>query len=134
MNLRVNKSGLTLVEVLISILILSILLAGGLSFYFNSSEFMGLAMHKKMALELANEKMEECKRVITLTALDAMDNNPNPGPETINVGGLSATRTVDVSDPGNGEVGYRLVNVNVIWTEAGKSSSKNVQMVTYIHK
>lgn len=134
MSIKKNKKGFTLVETLISILILAILLAGGMSFYFNSSDFMALAMHKKMALELATEKMEECKRVTTLSALDALDNNPTPGPESISVGGLSATRTTDVSDPGNGESGYRLVEVNVVWTEAGKNTSRNVDLITYIHK
>ena len=95
---------------------------------------MGLAMHKKMALELANEKMEECKRVTSLAALDALDNNPTPGPENINVGGLSATRTIDVSTPPNGATDYRLVNVNVTWTEAGKNSPKVIKLTTYINK
>ena len=153
-----NKKAFTLIECLISILILAILLAGGMSFYFNSNSFMSLAMHKKIALELATEKMEDCKRVDCLTSatcansLESKDNWPGPG-ESISVGGLNATRWVDVCDPAdpnaklfsnpsfpcfnNAETGYKVAGIIVRWTEAGKdpnTSFKDVDLVTYIQK
>ena len=48
-----DTRGLSLIECVIAILILSVSLAGGLSLYFNATSIMSLAMHKKMAVEIA---------------------------------------------------------------------------------
>ena len=56
-----DTRGLSLIERVIAILILSVSLAGGLSLYFNATSIMSLAMHKKMAVEIAVQEMEKIK-------------------------------------------------------------------------
>ena len=53
--------GLTLIECVISILILSVTLAGSLNLYFNATSIMSVAMHKKVALEIAIQELEKVK-------------------------------------------------------------------------
>src|SRR3989338_2830138 len=56
-----DAKGLTLIECVISILILCVMIAGGLVLYTNASAIMSKAMQKKMALEMAIQEMEEIK-------------------------------------------------------------------------
>lgn len=135
-NLNIkNSQGLTLVEVLISLLLLSIVLTGGLAFYFNSSEVMGLVTHKKFAAELASSILEGLKKdgyaslpaagPGTPTALTATDD-----PEGI-IRNLSATKTVSVTDIGF-PVQYKEVGVRIRWTEAGETNPREARHVTYM--
>jgi prepilin-type N-terminal cleavage/methylation domain-containing protein len=56
-----GTKGLTLIECVISILILSVMLIGGLMLYNNANAIMSLAMQKKMALEMGIQEMEAIK-------------------------------------------------------------------------
>ena len=56
-----TDKGFTLVESLISILLLAIVLVGGMGFYFYSTDVMTIAMQKKMAMEMAMQAMEQMK-------------------------------------------------------------------------
>ncbi len=135
MKLKINNRGFTLAEVLISLLILVIILAGGMKFYFYASEVIGLVTHKKLATEIANSTLEDLKR-------SGYSNLPAPGPGTPTaltntddpVGilkDLSATKTVTVTDVGN-PIDYKQVDVAVAWTESGKNTSRETKLTTYI--
>lgn len=136
MKFKKNISGFTLVETLISILILAIVLAGGLSLYFNSSAISALMTHKKFATELTSKIMEELKKngyaSLPLpgpgipTALTTADD-----PSHIILDLTPATKTVTVTDIGS-PVEYKQVDVIVNWTEAGKSTPRSAQATTYI--
>ena len=54
-----NQRGSTLIEILVSMIIMAITLLGGLALYFNASEIQKMAIHKKMATEVASTKMEK---------------------------------------------------------------------------
>ena len=125
------SDGFTLIESLISMGLLFIVLTAGMSFYFNSNEFLVMAMHKKIATELVNSELEELRgtaysQIITKTELP------------VTVGGFDFTPTitavlVDGDDPPDGINDYKEVTVKVAWTEAGGfSPSKDITMVTYI--
>ena len=130
-----NNQGFTLIETLISILLLSIILFAGMAFYFNGDEFMTKAMHRKMAQEMANSKMEDLKRA-------GYANLPASGTSvvdaTVKVGGLSATRTTTVTnkdDPSGGNpIDYKEVKVRVDWNEAGKvtASPQSFSITTFM--
>ena len=49
-SLKYNKKGLTLIECLISIVVLGIMVTGGLALFHSAEKIMGMSMHKKMAL------------------------------------------------------------------------------------
>ena len=128
-----NNKGFGLIETLISILLLSIVLTGGMAFYFNGNEFMGLAKHKKMALEIANSKLEDLKNF-------GYGSLPPAGTlvvTNIAVGGLSAVQTTTVTnqdDPvGGNPVDYKEVRVRVDWTEAGKiTAPQQIDLTTFM--
>src|SRR3989338_7782830 len=90
-----NNRGFGLIETLISILLLSIVLVGGMSFYFNGDEFMALTTHKNIAAEIASSHIESLRRngysALPVSGTPVVDS-------TIKVGGLSATQTTTVTD------------------------------------
>ena len=144
-----NHNGFTLVEVLISILLLTIVLVGGMGFCFNSQEEMTLVVHKKIAAEMANSKMEEFKRKkysdlpgpAASPGVVVENNNTQLG-SPINKGGYISANTADalgtkvtvtdVDDPVGGAIDYKEVKVEVKWKEAGKKSEQNIVLVTYL--
>lgn len=131
--MKTNR-GFTLIESLISLLLLSIILAGGLSFYFNSDEIMSLAMHKKIAMEMANQSMEKIKK----------DGYANLLPPTIGfVSGPfgSAMTFGDFTAQTQQRVTHvegispninKMIEVKVSWTEAGKQTSREILLATYM--
>ena len=118
--METNK-GFTIIESLISILLLAIVLAGGVSFYHNSDALMSMAMHKKMATEMANSQMEYLK----IVPYDNLTNSTT----IINVGSLSGGQTVVVTPI---DANYKSANVLVNWVETDKNTTQVMNLVTYI--
>ena len=122
-----RKKGLTLIEVIISILLFSVVLLGAMAFYFYSDSSFRFAEHKKMALELADARMEQLKAQeyddLTIGAWDR---------EPIIIGQLPCESPdglyIDVSDVG----GYKLVRVQVVWTDPSRAGTQNITLDTYI--
>jgi len=116
MRILSTKRGFTLIESLISLILLSIVLTGGMQFYFNSQKLVSLASHKRLALHIANARLEEMRK----NGYGALP-NPAPGPgvvttTTITVGGLTASRVetvVDVDANGDSVTDYKSVDVEV---------------------
>ena len=54
-----EQKGTTLIEVLVSMIIVAITAMGGIALYFNSAELKSMSVHKKMAIEIASSQMEE---------------------------------------------------------------------------
>ena len=134
-KIKNSKTGFTLAEVLISILLLAIVMSGGLQFYFSSAKITGLLTHKKFATELANSLLEDLKK-------DGYSNLPAVGPGTataltsaedpLNIlKDLSGTKTITVTNIGS-PVQYKQVDVIVAWTEAGESTPRTNTLVTLI--
>src|SRR5262245_50589486 len=117
--MMMNNRGFGLIESLVSLLLLSIVMVAGMAFYTHCDEQLGMAMHKKMATEIANCKMEDLKR----NGYGSLPAVGTPVVETITVGQLAATRTTTVTDkddPAGGTTpDYKEVKVRVNWTEAG---------------
>jgi prepilin-type N-terminal cleavage/methylation domain-containing protein len=139
-----NKKGFGLIEAMISLVILSIVLVGGMSLYFNGDEMMDLAMHKKVAQEIANAKLEEFRvSALTQAGYDGLASSTTnvtlgsfPAVQTITVAAHPVYKVYPNLNPyppvGTSPVCKR-VTVKVAWTEAGKIKAlQQVELVTLI--
>ncbi len=126
-----SNNGFTLIENVISMMLLTIVLTAGMSLYHNANQFSKLVIHKKMTTELVNSKIETLKK-------DGYNNLPSPGnPEVLNIqiGGLAAAQTttvINIDEPVDGTTDYKMVNVEVAWTEAGKNTTRIIESTTFI--
>ena len=142
MNLK-RSDGFTLIECLISIILLVIVLAGGMKFYFNASDIMTMAMHKKIAMEMATQAMEQMKDS-GYTCLSY----PTPGgcpttaplgtwetatPVTFNNGNFSFTaqkqRRITNVEGASPNINKK-VEVQFSWSESGKSTPNVINLAT----
>jgi prepilin-type N-terminal cleavage/methylation domain-containing protein len=123
-----NQRGMTLVENLVSMMLLTIVLTTGMSFFFGANKMTTLVVHKKMATELVNTKMEDLRRVAYSSVITA-------AAENVSVGALTGQRTVvvtDVDDPVGAGTDYKEVRVGVSWVEAENNTTRATEAVTYI--
>ena len=125
-----NKNGFTLIEALISVIILSVTLAAGIQLLFNASKITGLVTHKKIAMELINTELE----LLRVALYSNIINNTT----SIAVGGLSGqtiTTVVDVDANGNPNppFAFKQVDIQVLWGEAGENpTTRSYDITTYI--
>src|SRR3989338_7323306 len=122
--------GFTLIESLISILLLVVVLTAGLSFFFNGDEFLTLASHKRMATEIANSTMEDLKAGLSVPSasdvvIGSLQANVSDG-----LGMTVTTQNVDVDNPIDGTDDCKQHTVVVEWREAGKTDKRKVELVT----
>jgi len=117
-----RNQGTTLVEVLVSLVMVAITTLGGIALYFSSTELQAIALHKKMAIELANSQMEECRR----PGCDA-------GSSDIAIGGLDITNGMTIEDRSSAWTGYDTKVVKVGWNESDPASRDfNVSFTTLV--
>ncbi len=129
-----NNKGSSLVEILVSILILALVLVGGIALYFRAHELMTMAVHKRMATHMASTKLEEIKM------LDYADLRLKDGTEEeaeSKVGQFTAKskinyKLIDVDENSIPIPEYAQVRVNVFWTEVGKNSQSEITFVSNI--
>src|SRR3990167_1130861 len=119
-NSPANK-GFTIAEALIAIILFTITLSGGLAIYVNADRIVTLATHKRLAIELANSKMEDLRE----KDYDEVVSLPQ---ETVNIGDLSGFRevTADVFSD------YKEVTSTVPWPEASEAEPREVEIKTII--
>ena len=144
MKVTLNK-GLTLAEALISLLFLSIVLVGGIGFYFNSSDVMTMKMHKKMAMATAIQGMEQMRDSgYSCLSYPAPEGCPPTSPTgtwepatsvTFSNGSFSFTtqkqrRVTDVE--GISPNINKRVEIQVSWTEPGKLTPGVINLATYM--
>jgi prepilin-type N-terminal cleavage/methylation domain-containing protein len=140
MKIKNNNSGFTLIECLISIVLLSIVLAGGIRFYFNSSGIIGLVSHTKLATEIANSKLEDLKRAGYASlpsagpgVTTALTTTEDPARVLIDLGGSKTVTVTDKADPvGVPDPDYKQVDVKISWTEADTNTLRETQFTTYM--
>ncbi len=74
-KVRLNNKGLSLVEVVMSALIVAVLMAGLYSVYVSAKNMTALALHKAVALHWAASRIEAQKTGMTDPYTDPSDNN-----------------------------------------------------------
>jgi len=129
-----NKRSFTIIECVISLLILTILLTGGIAFYFYSHEGLRWSTNKRIALEIANSKLEEIKNDASYLV-----NHP-PGADNlcekitnIPVGNFtSVSNTLEVYAYNIPAVSYKQLEVRVTWPQPGKTGQDTISLTTYI--
>ncbi len=128
-----KKKGLTLIECLISLILLAVLLVAGIAFYFYAQETFRWSVHKRIAIEMASAEMESIKNMEYTTL-------PNPpsrskwfqesGP--VNIVTLNDGQR-DVYVTGDGATGYKEAQVEVSWQDPARGNSQqSVSLDTYI--
>lgn len=123
--------GFTIVETLIAMVIFTIVLTGGIALYYNTSKVSMLAVHKKMATEIINAKMEEIK-------LSPDDFYSATGPFNITtpskLGELALAWQGTVTDDGTfcPATGYQRVNLVLSWQETFQSFPRTIQLVNCV--
>ena len=119
---NLKDQGTTLIETLVSLVIIVIIALGGMALHFNTFEIKAMSHHKKIAMELANSRMEEYR---TETCAGLLDGAVAPYSST--VGGFSVAIDELVTKA------ECRVNVNVAWNEAGQIGRDFwFNLVTYV--
>ena len=148
---NLSADGFTVIETLISILLLAITLVGSLSIYFNADRVTTFVGHKKMAAEIVNSRMEELRRLdydlyfgnMSATyALDASNEsdsagqnfNDTPTSPPLTIGDLEVTaRTINVTNvPLGSSPTHKKVTGNVSWTEANQAQPREFEITSFI--
>ena len=118
-----KKKGVTLVEVMVAILIFTIVMLGGLVFFFYGRTYISQSNHERMALELTKEKIE-------LWKADDYSHIANQNESSISLGGTQFSRSTSVVErTGTGGV-YKEITVTTSWQQTG--TTYNVQLLTII--
>jgi len=120
------QKGFTLIEVMLSILILAIVMIGGAAFFTYGSSQLRMSKHSRLALELAGEQIENLRAVGFSGLADETENG-------LPLGDFTATRqtnVVGIDENGDGIVDYKKVTVTVAWMEG--STPEAVNLVTLI--
>ena len=120
--------GFTVVESLIAILLLGIVFAGGMAFYFQANALYFSGLNARLAASIASSRMEVCRNA-GFAALPGGDcpaetNAPlTSGPLAV----LAGTRTVAVSAVGT----VKLVAVTISWNDPARGA-RSVSLQTYM--
>ena len=114
--------GLTIIEVLFSIIILAVTLAGGASIYFYVMQITKQASHRNIAVQMANSKMEALRSVDYNSLLTSSAN--------ISINGWDMIQNVIITDIGS----YKQAQVEIKWHESNKAADQmeTVKLSTYI--
>jgi Tfp pilus assembly protein PilV len=117
---RKTAKALTLIEVMVSILILTIVMLGCSALFITGRKHINTREHYRVALQLASQKLEELKAG---SYDDIQEYEPQ---EHLSIKGVSYYRSTNAKNGGL----YKEVQVDVQWTEANKIH--NVNLVTFI--
>ncbi len=128
-----SEGGVTLVEVLVSIVILSIVMLGGLQFFVVGAARVNREAHRRAAVGLARGRMEELVR----EPYDSVVSGSETGLSLDDIVCSRVTRVRYVDDPGDGlgaddsddSLDYKEVTVVVLWTEGSRTDSLSMETV-----
>ncbi len=116
-----------MIEVMIAIILLTLILVGGMAYFFYANESLKVANYRRIAAEIAHSAMEQMKSANYTTLASSFDPN-------VTIGTLTGNKTIsvsgDISDPGGGV--YKQVTVNITWEQPNKNTLGNVVLDTYI--
>jgi len=126
-----KQGGSTLIEILVSMVIMAISVLGGIALYFNASELQKMAMHKKMATELANSRMEEL-RTMSCATITGLSTNWTD----LQIGGLllegADSKGIKMEPPVD-QGSYCEVELQIKWNEVGQINRDFViNLATYV--
>jgi len=132
-----SKKGISIIECLISLIILAILLTAGMSFYFLSQGSIRGSIRKKIALSYANSALERVKNegyALLPNPAPVWTNHPLYPTPSVNIGDVTGGRDISVIDRDydGGGADYKEVRVTITWIEPGKTSSDTITLATFM--
>jgi len=120
-------TGFSLIEAMIAIILLTLILVGGMAYFFYANDSLKVANYRRIAAEIAQSSMEQIKSANYTTLQSSFDSN-------VTIGTLTGNRTISVSNQiqdADGSV-YKQVTVNLTWDQPNKSVPGQVVLDTYI--
>ena len=121
--MRLGQSkAFTIAEVLISVLLLVITMTASVAFFFNSSKLSGSDEHRRIAMELADSRMEYIKSM----NWGSINNSIGPWSDPIAYN-LYATENATVYTNG-----YKQVDLTTSWQEPEQTVNEQINLTTYI--
>jgi len=111
-----RTKGFTLLEIIVSLLILSLVIAGTMSAFTASRRYIKRAQHRLQATNIARGILEDLYREVRQDTWDTGRlRNGYSETNTVTIDNITYTSNLTVSDVSGHQ--YRQVTVNVTWTE-----------------
>lgn len=128
-----NQKGISLIEVLITIIIIAVGILGLAKLQQRLWHHSGLLEQQNQAIIIAEKKIEELRgfeQVQSAAGKFAYDDIATESPQTINSTNTNYTlvSNVDASDPN-----YKIINVTVSWTDTN-GSAQSINLTSIISK
>jgi prepilin-type N-terminal cleavage/methylation domain-containing protein len=120
--------GFTIIECLISILLLTIIMVGGMALFFYPQGYYTASAHRKVATDIASAQLEGLKKQL-ITNWDSAF----PASLPITIGGLSGTVRIPQPFSSCG-TDCKAVQVKISWNEPEKAALQEVILDTCIAK
>lgn len=132
-----NETGTTLIEVMITILIATIVMLGGLNFFYGGEYFINRVKNKRIALTIVENRIELAHKFSYSVLADSLNENNTQ----VSIGDISGLRTTTVNgiddetdglgenDSDSNTNDYKKITVSLQWT--GKSTQA-ITLSSYI--
>ncbi|MGC8976550.1 MAG: type IV pilus modification PilV family protein [Candidatus Ratteibacteria bacterium] len=124
-----KNNGFSLIEIIVSVLIFTIGILGGLAYFFYSQTNLNLERHRRTAIELAQSRIEFLKTVSYSNL-----NNYNENGTNITIDEISGKRMTiieDIDDPDDVDTNpdYKKITVKITWYENKKNNEVVLQTI-----
>jgi len=116
-----HQKGMTLVELMVAMIIFVIGMIGGLTYFFYGRGHISLSQHRRVALQLASQKIEDLKATTYINVICGSDN--------VTIDNMSYTRSWVVNPDPPVAGSYTEVTLSVSWDQG---TTQQVQLVTII--
>ncbi|MCM8804802.1 MAG: prepilin-type N-terminal cleavage/methylation domain-containing protein [Candidatus Omnitrophica bacterium] len=124
-----RNKGFSLIEVIISILIIIIGIFGTLSYFFYSQTNLNLERHRRTALQIAQSRIEFLRTVSYNNLMNYVENGTNVNIDEIQ--GKRVTIIEDVNDPEDPDpsIDYKRITVKVMWFENKRNNEVSLKTI-----
>jgi prepilin-type N-terminal cleavage/methylation domain-containing protein len=126
--MRRKMKGFTLVEVMISIVILLIGIFGVWAYFIYSKNALELAVKKRYASQICHMRLEEL-RSVDYNALSGYEETNTPV-KIDNLDGFRNTVVENIDENNDGRTDYKKITVRVNWNQNGKE--QKIEFVSFI--
>ncbi|MCM8785456.1 MAG: prepilin-type N-terminal cleavage/methylation domain-containing protein [Candidatus Omnitrophica bacterium] len=126
--MKKNK-GFSLIEIIVSILIILIGVFGTLTYFFYSQINLNLERHKRTALQIAQSRIEFLKTVNYNNLENYIENGTNVNIDEITGKRITLIENIIDTEDGDNVPDYKKITVKVIWHENKRNNEVNLQTI-----
>ena len=132
-----NEDGTTIIEVMIAIVIATIVMLGGLNYFYSGEYFINHMKNKRIALVIVENRLELANKFPYSALADSLNEN-NTQVSIGNISGLRTTTVNDIddetdglgaNDSDNNTDDYKKIIVSLQWSE---KSTYTITLSSYI--